>query len=195
MRMSNRLLLMSVLGVVLLISGCAPREVVREEETDTFADELREVEKEFDPSAYNYPFRMERTEPAEETPPPVGLPETEEPSSIEYTQGFRIQLYSTSDLEAAQDVYRFADSLYTDHWVYIIYEVPFYKVRVGDFESRPQANRVLVAIVDSGFRDAWVVPDRVLRDPPEKIIGTEEESPDGRPQESRDRNIDPHREE
>ena len=162
----------------LLIAGCSPREVVREDEEDIFADELRDYEREFDPSKYNAPFviQIEEDEEEETRIEPERIPETEEPETPEYIQGFRIQLYSTSDMEAAQDVHDFADSLFTDQWVYVVYEVPFYKVRLGDFETRPQANRILAHVIDAGFRDSWIVPDRVLQDPPEKIIEDEDDN-------------------
>lgn len=165
-----------ITAIIILVWGCAPREVVKEEDDDRFTDALIDYEQEFDPSDYNTPFILQQDEEDETTVETDRLPQPdrEEPDAPDYTQGFRIQLYSTSDMEAAQEVLEVADSVFTDHWVYIVYEVPFYKVRLGDFETRFQANRILANVVQEGFRDAWVVPDRVVKDPPEKIIEDEE---------------------
>ncbi len=167
-----------IVTVILFISGCAPRDVIREEDDDDFADNLREYEQEFDPSEYNAPFALQQEEEDDPTFEPQHIPDIDEPEAPTFIQGFRIQLYSTSDMEAAQDVYDVADSIFTDHWIYVVYEVPFYKVRLGDFETRPQANRTLANVVAEGFRDAWIVPDRVVKDPPEKIIEEEKEKND-----------------
>jgi len=161
------------LTLALFISGCSPREVIREDEEDAFADDLREYEREFNPSDYNEPFVLHVEEEEEPDEEPTHIPDIDEPDTPEYLQGFRIQLYSTSDMVAAQEIHNYADSLFIDHWIYVVYEVPFYKVRLGDFETRPQANRILAQVTDKGFRDAWIVPDRVVKDPPEKIIDEE----------------------
>lgn len=175
-----------LLSVLLFVSGCAPREVIRDDNDDDFSANLREYEREFDPSEYNTPFALQEEEEDTPTVEPFRMPEIDEPESPAYVRGFRIQLYSTSDMEAAQDVYEVADSIFTDYWIYVVYEVPFYKVRLGDFETRPQANRTLANVVAKGFRDAWIVPDRVVKDPPEKIIEEEEEEEDEEDRESRE---------
>lgn len=174
MQQMYKLLLLFIL-VGFLIPACAPRDVVTEDEDDAFAEELRSSEREFDPSEYNDPFAIQQEEDDAPAERPEFVPERDEPDTPQFMQGFRIQLYSTSDMEAAQEVLEVADSIFTDHWIYVVYEVPFYKVRLGDFETRPQANRTLSEVVGEGFRDAWIVPDRVVKDPPEKIIEEEVE--------------------
>ncbi len=188
MRFNNFIFVVSFLA--LLIAGCSPREVIREDEDNAFADDLRDYEREFDPSDYNTPFIIQVEEEDDPVTEPERTPEIEEPDTPEYIQGFRIQLYSTSDMEAAQEIHDFADTLFTDHWIYVVYEVPFYKVRLGDFETRPQANRALANVVDEGFRDAWIVPDRVLQDPPEKILEEDEDEDDDIDDENEVENFD-----
>ncbi len=175
------LLFIVTTAAAIFIWGCAPREVVKEEEDDPLTDALIEYEQEFDPSEYNAPFVIQQDDEDDSTlePERIPQPDREEPDTPDYMQGFRIQLYSTSDMEAAQEVLQVADSIFTDHWIYIVYEVPFYKVRLGDFETRFQANRTLANVVHEGFRDAWIVPDRVVKDPPEKILEEEEVDLDG----------------
>jgi hypothetical protein len=158
---------------LLLLSGCAPRDVIKEED-DEFSDTLHRYERDFDPSKYNTPFALQQEDKQETSVEFFHFPDIDEQEAPAFTQGFRIQLYSSSDIEAAQEIHITADSIFTDYWIYIVYEVPFYKVRLGDFQTRPQANRALANVQREGFRDAWIVPDRVVKDPPVKIIEVEE---------------------
>ena len=48
----------------------------------------------------------------------------------------------------------------------MIYDSPYYKVRVGDFLSRPETNQLLKALMERGYDEAWIVADRVLKNPP-----------------------------
>jgi hypothetical protein len=154
---------------IFFLSGCSSRKVVREDAEARAAEELNEFEKSFDPAEYNTPFILEQDTPAQPGTEQREFPDYEHPEEQDFIQGFRIQLYSSTDVEAAQEVYNFADSLFTDQWIYVVYEVPFYKIRVGDFQTRPQANRIITEVLRRGFRDAWIVPDKVLREPPIKI--------------------------
>ncbi|MCL5268313.1 MAG: SPOR domain-containing protein [Bacteroidetes bacterium] len=82
--------------------------------------------------------------------------------------GFRVQLLSTQNLLEAITAKAKADSLLKDFNVYIVYDSPYYKVRVGDFHARYEANRAVSYIAGHGFPDAWPVPDNIFRNPPKK---------------------------
>jgi hypothetical protein len=161
--------------IAITIYGCGPREVIKETDDERLTEALHEYEREFDPSQYNAPFQLREveTERSEIERDRLPILDPENTTIPEFIQGFRIQLFLSSDMETVQEVVHIADSLFTDHWTYIVYEAPFYKVRLGDFQSRMMANRALSRIIDVGFRDAWIVPDRVVKDPPEKIIEPE----------------------
>jgi hypothetical protein len=47
--------------------------------------------------------------------------------------------------------------------IYVVYDAPVYKIRVGDFISRYEANQRLPEFVEKGYRDAWIVPDRIVQ--------------------------------
>lgn len=162
--------------LTILTHGCAPREVIKETDEERFLDALNEYEREFDPSQYNAPFQLheEEDERSDVEHGRLPIPDPEEHATPEFIQGFRIQLYSSSDMENVQEVVHVADSLFTDHWTYVVYEAPFYKVRLGDFHSRLMANRALSEVINVGFRDAWIVPDRIVKEPPEKNIEAED---------------------
>ena len=47
--------------------------------------------------------------------------------------------------------------------VYVVYDPPVYKVRVGDYTSRLEASRKLSTFIDKGYPDAWIVADRIVQ--------------------------------
>jgi hypothetical protein len=74
--------------------------------------------------------------------------------------GFRIQIYSGNDHAVARIFENKLKNLY-DMNVYFLYEAPFYKVRIGNFEDRNSAARFGMDLRKNGFRDAWVVKSPV----------------------------------
>lgn len=62
-------------------------------------------------------------------------------------QGFRVQIYFGADKAKAREVKsRFLASYASEAHAYEIYEVPNFKIRVGDFRSRMEAYRFLKKI-------------------------------------------------
>jgi hypothetical protein len=80
----------------------------------------------------------------------------------EYSQGYRIQIYATGNIDEANAMRMTAAQRITDDSLYVVFDPPVYKVRVGDFQTRAEANQKLGAIVSMGFADAWVVGDRII---------------------------------
>lgn len=82
------------------------------------------------------------------------------------TNGYRIQIISTRDQSLADSMatkFRaWADSTIKGYTAdsYIFFRQPFYKVHVGDFQQREQANQ-FSRLVKSKYPDAWVVHDRI----------------------------------
>jgi SPOR domain len=89
-------------------------------------------------------------------------------SSYNTTPGFRVQLLTTQNLSEAIGMKARADSVLSNYNVYIVYDAPYYKVRVGDFHARYEANQAVAFIAGRGFPNAWSVPDNVFRNPPHK---------------------------
>jgi hypothetical protein len=74
--------------------------------------------------------------------------------------GFRIQLVSTRDEEEARNIRR--DALLTfSEKVYLSFDDPYYKVRIGDCLSRFEANDMQEMARSKGFFEAWVVRTNV----------------------------------
>jgi hypothetical protein len=96
---------------------------------------------------------------------PTTLRSSEDSSLIkeEIVQGFRIQLFSSSNIDEATAIKNDASPKFISDSIYVVFDAPVYKVRVGDFINRYEANQRLPEFVAQGYRDAWVVPDRVLQ--------------------------------
>jgi len=93
------------------------------------------------------------------TPPQLPPPPPME--SDRTVQGFRIQLIATTSQQEAQQIEARARELYGAA-VYLIFDAPQYKVRVGNFTSRDQANQFRKQVQTDGFKDAWFVPSSVF---------------------------------
>jgi hypothetical protein len=87
-------------------------------------------------------------------------PGLEEREYIEIS-GFRVQLISTQDINEALKVRTQADSLYNLP-VYIDFESPNYKVRIGNYATNDEAQTVQRRMQNQGFKFAWVVPSKVI---------------------------------
>ena len=76
-------------------------------------------------------------------------------------EGFRIQIFFDSGTNSkirAQSVYEAFKSNYPDTEAYLTFKAPNYKVRVGDFRTKLDAQRFLNTIVQD-YPNAWVIED------------------------------------
>lgn len=149
-----------VMLAAFLITGCATTEHVKVEE-DENVEALNRFERTFNPADYDPEIPFERTDLEKILP----IPEepTEVSSVTEIVSGFRVQVSFTDNIEHASKIKNDVSTLFADQSVYVVYEAPYYKVRVGDFLNRPEANITLRELVERGYKDAWVVPDKVRR--------------------------------
>lgn len=87
--------------------------------------------------------------------------ETRRPDGL--INGYRVQLIETDDRSAALDARNLALLRFREN-VYLIFEPPLYKVRVGDFGSREGALRLQDEAIRKGFKRAWVVGAKIAPD-------------------------------
>jgi hypothetical protein len=80
--------------------------------------------------------------------------------SIKFTNGFRIQIYVGNDRKAADDAKIFTYQKYPEIFPYLSYQQPIYKVKIGDFLNRMDAERYFADIKDL-YPSAMILPDRV----------------------------------
>lgn len=89
------------------------------------------------------------------------------PTSENPSQGYRIQLISTRDVQEADTLSnRFeewieSEDLGYNAQSYVFFKQPYYRVHVGDFQSKTQAAD-FTKLIKQEFPDAWVVPDRII---------------------------------
>jgi hypothetical protein len=76
------------------------------------------------------------------------------------SQALRIQIYATELFAEAKRELRIAEEVF-DQPVFLDYEVPYYKVRVGGFANRKEAETYLLKAKSAGYSNAWVVAVRV----------------------------------
>ncbi|NNC95328.1 MAG: SPOR domain-containing protein [Chitinophagales bacterium] len=80
--------------------------------------------------------------------------------SKETEDGYRIQvLLSNTRDEVNKAKTKFYGS-YPDLKCYIVYDQPYYKLRVGDFKSRIEAKRMLLSIANN-YPTAFIVNDEI----------------------------------
>ncbi len=98
-------------------------------------------------------------------------------------QAFRIQLFTAKEYGPAFREKNIATEVF-DQPVMMDYEVPYYKVRVGNFATREAAEKYLPVAHEAGYKTAWVVKAyvniRTLEDVydglDEEILGSDADS-------------------
>lgn len=77
--------------------------------------------------------------------------------------GYRIQVFFASGKEAKNQALKIKNelrNLYPQHEAYIIYEEPFFKLRIGDFRTKIEAYK-LFKIVQESYPSAFIVEDLI----------------------------------
>lgn len=69
---------------------------------------------------------------------------------------YRIQLFTSKTYGAAAKESKIAEEIF-DRKVYLDYEVPYYKVRWGDFANSDEAEKYQPVAIEAGYKNAWVV--------------------------------------
>jgi hypothetical protein len=80
----------------------------------------------------------------------------------QFVSGYRIQVLGTTEKAVADSARFYLLETYPELPVYVTYEVPIYRVRVGDFVDKAEAARWL-DILRGTFRGAFIVPDQVMK--------------------------------
>jgi hypothetical protein len=161
---------LSLLFLFVVLSGCkTPRATEKTPEPESSFDAfLAKYEKSFDPSKYNPPIdSILATERKQHRAMDAGRIITVAPP--ETIPGFRVQVLFTPEIEQANLTRDTLLSELPDEWSYIVYDAPYYKVRVGNFVDRGLAAQMVKKLTNFGFQDAWVVPDKIIKNPPPRI--------------------------
>ena len=75
-------------------------------------------------------------------------------------EGYRVQVLATRYIERADSLAAIMKNTISDS-VYVDFEAPNYKVRVGDFIDRDSAESLQQDLVQMGYNSAWVLRTRI----------------------------------
>jgi len=75
-------------------------------------------------------------------------------------EGFRIQLFATRDRFNAEKFQIDFGKIY-DKKIYVIFEAPNYKVRIGNFIDRNRAEKVRSEFSKKGYPSAWIIRTKI----------------------------------
>lgn len=81
--------------------------------------------------------------------------------------GYRVQIYATKDREQAYLLKDEATKIFNKDSinVYLVFNEPYYKIRIGDCKSREEANQLKNLARQRGYTNAWIVKSQVLEFP------------------------------
>jgi len=80
--------------------------------------------------------------------------------SITHTDGFRIQIFSGNNRTNAEDLKSEVFKNFSDYPAYLIYQQPYFKLRIGDFKSRFDAQWLYNKLLTQ-YGAAIIVPDKI----------------------------------
>ncbi len=153
------------LCIAAVLAGCAPSGRTTADRPRDSEEAIRAAEAAFRPSDHD----PAQVQPAAEEPMPMDTVgahapgQTTAPTTSEMIQGFRVQAYSTVQIDRARAKMTELEALFPGEWFYLDYASPSYRIRAGNFLTRLDAERFARMMNDEGFTEAWVVPERVYR--------------------------------
>jgi SPOR domain len=169
-------ILTAFIGIVILLTGCSAstgsRYETKEEtetktSTSTSSEKKVDISEDFDITPYETKIEIETPPLSSENLPPdiwYGY-KTTSPDSVKQiigtTDGYRVQVISTDDIDEANLVRSELYEKTTRKEVYIFFEPPFYKVKVGDFTSKSEAENLRFKLNQLGYLESKVVQETV----------------------------------
>ena len=167
--------LSTLFGLIVLFAGCSAStgsryETAKDTTTQTITAEVetkKEIEEDFDIAQYEPEIDI-KSPPITTSKLPIDVwyeySTVSTDSSLKIsgtTDGYRVQVISTDDIDKANSVRAEIYERTTRKEVYIIFEPPFYKVKVGDFTSKSEAENLRFRLNQIGFTESKVVQETV----------------------------------
>ena len=81
-------------------------------------------------------------------------------SNITEIEGFRVQVFATQDRAKADKLQKELASKFKEN-IYIIFEAPNYKLRIGDFLDRDRAEILRRELAASGYPSSWILRTKI----------------------------------
>jgi hypothetical protein len=76
------------------------------------------------------------------------------------SDGFRIQCFASSQIERIRSEQKVLESK-AKYPIYIVFNTPYYKLLLGDFVKKSDADNALAKLKELGYPDAWVARSRI----------------------------------
>lgn len=148
-------------------AGCSSSRPSQTEGKENADEVLRRYEADFRPSDYDPEPGARLFAPRDSIPTEQSVaPDVPATSASETVPGFRVQILSTPNIDEARRKKEEIARTFPEEWFVVEYDPPSYKIRCGNFLSRLEADRFARILGERGYPGAWVVPDRVLKNPP-----------------------------
>jgi hypothetical protein len=148
-----------------LIVGCGGSKEL-EKSKPPAESVLTSYEKTFRPSDYDVDVKTFLADLKKEPDPKTAPTEPPKAEPLSVASGFRVQLLATTDVDEANALKADAEAAFAGEWFYVIFDPPTYKLRAGNFVEREEAEAYAKLLQDSGYSDAWVVPEKVFKNIP-----------------------------
>ena len=100
----------------------------------------------------NFPLIINKAISGDNIPPP----ESKSEADIITKEVFRIQIFESSVASIARAEAKRFQNIFGDT-VYIDFETPLYKLRIGNFKNRKSAEEGIQTIQRLGANDAWII--------------------------------------
>lgn len=76
-------------------------------------------------------------------------------------EGFRVLVLNTDNIEEANQLKADVNDKVDKNEVYVDFEPPFYKVKVGDFSDQKTADNIRFKLNQLGYKEAKVIKDKI----------------------------------
>jgi hypothetical protein len=151
-----------ILSILFFISCAAPKETVKEEPPET---KKAEFDESFDPLSLNDDdIVIEGHAKSKENLAAAEINGANQELQFQEVDGFRIQILATDNIETASLVEQEATDRFKrgGHKIYLIFEAPLYKIRVGDLRERSNADELRDLAKQYGYKGAFIVKSKVI---------------------------------
>ena len=75
-------------------------------------------------------------------------------------EGYRVQVLATRERFKAEKLQSDLEELF-EYKIYVIFEAPNYKVRIGDFIDRQKAEKFREQLSKNGYSSAWIIRTKI----------------------------------
>ncbi len=161
--------------LLLIFSACSASTGSRyDNKENSLENEKEKTEKpaeDFDMSNYRTKIELPEKNEDEQTPKDISIwyeysdsdttNTNQTPTVIDKVPGFRVQVYSTDNLDDANNKRSEVYFKTNQKNVYVIFDPPFYKVEVGDFTHISDAKDLSFKLKQLGYSDSRVVNETV----------------------------------